>query len=193
NKRARRVNQYKNPHNGEVIETKGGNHNTLKERKAKRGSDAVEDWATLLGESRRHQKPLGLPGNACFAKALLRFSNYQTLSLSGHSVPATGRHGSTIAAAARLVPDSPAPVLPSWPAQIARGCWGRPTPVTSAASDRTGATVAVLFPKDSADNCVRGNGTVIQEAADHRTVASLKYCPAPDGSWPARTAGGPAH
>ena len=29
-KRARRVKQYKNPHSGEVIETKGGNHKTLK-------------------------------------------------------------------------------------------------------------------------------------------------------------------
>ena len=48
-KRARRVKQYKNPHNGEVIETKGGNHKTLKEWKAKWGSDEVEGWATLLG------------------------------------------------------------------------------------------------------------------------------------------------
>ncbi|KPY50286.1 MULTISPECIES: histone-like nucleoid-structuring protein MvaT [Pseudomonas syringae group] len=48
-KRARKVKQYKNPHNGEVIETKGGNHKTLKEWKAKWGSDDVESWATLLG------------------------------------------------------------------------------------------------------------------------------------------------
>ncbi len=48
-KRARKVKQYKNPHTGEVIETKGGNHKTLKEWKAKWGSDAVEGWATLLG------------------------------------------------------------------------------------------------------------------------------------------------
>ena len=47
-KRARKVKQYKNPHNGEVIETKGGNHKTLKEWKAKWGSDDVESWATLL-------------------------------------------------------------------------------------------------------------------------------------------------
>ena len=33
-KRARKVKQYKNPHTGEVIETKGGNHKTLKEWKA---------------------------------------------------------------------------------------------------------------------------------------------------------------
>ncbi|PQP01457.1 MULTISPECIES: histone-like nucleoid-structuring protein MvaT [Pseudomonas] len=48
-KRARKVKQYKNPHNGEVIETKGGNHKTLKEWKAKWGGDVVEGWATLLG------------------------------------------------------------------------------------------------------------------------------------------------
>ncbi|EQM81560.1 histone-like nucleoid-structuring protein MvaT [Stutzerimonas stutzeri] len=48
-KRARRVKQYKNPHNGEVIETKGGNHKTLKEWKAQWGSEEVEGWATLLG------------------------------------------------------------------------------------------------------------------------------------------------
>jgi hypothetical protein len=35
--------------NGEVIETKGGNHKTLKEWKAKWGGDVVEGWATLLG------------------------------------------------------------------------------------------------------------------------------------------------
>jgi len=47
-KRARRVKQYKNPHSGEVIETKGGNHKTLKEWKAQWGSETVESWATLL-------------------------------------------------------------------------------------------------------------------------------------------------
>ncbi|TEB90463.1 histone-like nucleoid-structuring protein MvaT [Pseudomonas aeruginosa] len=48
-KRARKVKQYKNPHTGEVIETKGGNHKTLKEWKAKWSPEAVESWATLLG------------------------------------------------------------------------------------------------------------------------------------------------
>ena len=47
-KRARKVKQYKNPNTGEVIETKGGNHKTLKEWKAKWGSDVVESWVTLL-------------------------------------------------------------------------------------------------------------------------------------------------
>lgn len=48
-KRARKVKQYKNPNTNEVIETKGGNHKTLKEWKAKWGADTVEGWATLLG------------------------------------------------------------------------------------------------------------------------------------------------
>lgn len=37
---------YKNPNTGEVVETKGGNHKTLKEWKAKYGSDTVESWLT---------------------------------------------------------------------------------------------------------------------------------------------------
>ncbi|WP_437883204.1 histone-like nucleoid-structuring protein MvaT [Pseudomonas sp. LRF_L74] len=48
-KRTRKVKQYKNPNTGEVIETKGGNHKTLKEWKAKWGADTVESWSTLLG------------------------------------------------------------------------------------------------------------------------------------------------
>jgi hypothetical protein len=47
-KRARKVKQYKNPHTGEVIETKGGNHKVLKAWKAKWNPDEVESWATLL-------------------------------------------------------------------------------------------------------------------------------------------------
>ncbi|AUY33668.1 transcriptional regulator [Pseudomonas putida] len=43
-RRARQVKQYKNPHNGEIIETKGGNHKLLKEWKAEYGSDVVEGW-----------------------------------------------------------------------------------------------------------------------------------------------------
>ncbi|HBP5562196.1 TPA: transcriptional regulator [Pseudomonas aeruginosa] len=43
-RRARQVKQYKNPHNGETIETKGGNHKLLKEWKAEYGSDTVESW-----------------------------------------------------------------------------------------------------------------------------------------------------
>lgn len=47
-KRTRRIKQYKNPHTGDVIETKGGNHKTLKEWKAEWGNEAVESWATVL-------------------------------------------------------------------------------------------------------------------------------------------------
>jgi len=35
---------YKNPHDGQVIETKGGNHKLLKEWKSQHGSDVVESW-----------------------------------------------------------------------------------------------------------------------------------------------------
>ncbi|MCT8945370.1 histone-like nucleoid-structuring protein, MvaT/MvaU family [Pseudomonas iridis] len=43
-RRARQIKQYKNPHNGEIIETKGGNHKLLKEWKAEYGADTVESW-----------------------------------------------------------------------------------------------------------------------------------------------------
>ncbi len=43
-RRERQVKQYKNPHNGEIIETKGGNHKLLKEWKAQYGGDTVEAW-----------------------------------------------------------------------------------------------------------------------------------------------------
>lgn len=46
-RRSRRVKLYKNPHNNEVIETRGGNHKTLKEWKNKWGADEVESWATI--------------------------------------------------------------------------------------------------------------------------------------------------
>jgi len=45
-RRARQVKQYKNPHSGEVIETKGGNHSRLKEWKKEYGSDEVESWVS---------------------------------------------------------------------------------------------------------------------------------------------------
>lgn len=35
---------YTNPHNGHVIETKGGNHKLLKAWKAEHGNDVVEGW-----------------------------------------------------------------------------------------------------------------------------------------------------
>ncbi|WP_041166939.1 histone-like nucleoid-structuring protein, MvaT/MvaU family [Pseudomonas putida] len=43
-RRARQVKQYKNPHNGQIIETKGGNHKLLKEWKAQYGAEEVEGW-----------------------------------------------------------------------------------------------------------------------------------------------------
>ncbi|GID03066.1 histone-like nucleoid-structuring protein, MvaT/MvaU family [Pseudomonas sp. 008] len=45
-RKPRQVKIYKNPHNGEIVETKGGNHKTLKEWKTKFGSDTVESWVT---------------------------------------------------------------------------------------------------------------------------------------------------
>jgi hypothetical protein len=45
-RKPRQVKIYKNPHTGEVVETKGGNHKTLKEWKAKHGAAAVESWLT---------------------------------------------------------------------------------------------------------------------------------------------------
>ena len=43
-RRPRQVKVYKNPHTGEVVETKGGNHKTLKEWKTKHGAATVESW-----------------------------------------------------------------------------------------------------------------------------------------------------
>ncbi|MBZ9784166.1 DNA binding protein [Pseudomonas sp. REP124] len=43
-RRERKVKQYKNPHNGEIIETKGGNHKLLKDWKAQYGAETVESW-----------------------------------------------------------------------------------------------------------------------------------------------------
>ncbi|MBU6958960.1 DNA binding protein [Pseudomonas sp. CVAP len=45
-RKPRQVKIYKNPHTGEMVETKGGNHKTLKEWKAEYGSDIVESWLT---------------------------------------------------------------------------------------------------------------------------------------------------
>jgi len=43
-RKPRQLKVYKNPHTGEVVETKGGNHKTLKEWKAEHGSATVESW-----------------------------------------------------------------------------------------------------------------------------------------------------
>lgn len=43
-RKPRQVKIYKNPHSGEVVETKGGNHKILKEWKSEYGADEVESW-----------------------------------------------------------------------------------------------------------------------------------------------------
>lgn len=43
-RKPRALKVYRNPHSGEVVETKGGNHKTLKDWKAQYGSDVVESW-----------------------------------------------------------------------------------------------------------------------------------------------------
>jgi len=43
-RKPRQIKVFKNPHTGEVVETKGGNHRTLKEWKAKYGADTVDSW-----------------------------------------------------------------------------------------------------------------------------------------------------
>lgn len=45
-RKARQLKVFKNPHTGEVVETKGGNHKTLKEWKTKHGAATVESWLT---------------------------------------------------------------------------------------------------------------------------------------------------
>lgn len=43
-RRGRALKVYRNPNTGEVVETRGGNHKTLKAWKAEHGSDTVEGW-----------------------------------------------------------------------------------------------------------------------------------------------------
>lgn len=43
-RKPRQLKVYKNPHSGERVETKGGNHKTLKEWKSQYGSEEVESW-----------------------------------------------------------------------------------------------------------------------------------------------------
>ena len=43
-RKPRQLKVYKNPHTGERVETKGGNHKTLKEWKSQHGADEVEGW-----------------------------------------------------------------------------------------------------------------------------------------------------
>lgn len=43
-RRRRKLKIYKNPHTGEKIETRGGNHRVLKAWKAEHGPEVVESW-----------------------------------------------------------------------------------------------------------------------------------------------------
>ena len=43
-RKPREVKVYKNPHNGELVQTKGGNHAVLKAWKAEHGAETVESW-----------------------------------------------------------------------------------------------------------------------------------------------------
>ncbi|MCY1310945.1 hypothetical protein D9M70_611890 [compost metagenome] len=43
-RRERTIKVYRNPHTGEVVETKGGNHKVLKAWKVKHGAEVVESW-----------------------------------------------------------------------------------------------------------------------------------------------------
>jgi len=44
-RKPRKLKTYKNPHSGETIQTKGGNHSTLKAWKAEHGAETVEGWS----------------------------------------------------------------------------------------------------------------------------------------------------
>lgn len=43
-RKPRQVKCYRNPHTGEVLETRGANHKLLKQWKAEYGAKVVEDW-----------------------------------------------------------------------------------------------------------------------------------------------------
>ncbi|MDD0841419.1 histone-like nucleoid-structuring protein, MvaT/MvaU family [Pseudomonas sp. Gutcm_11s] len=43
-RRERTLKTYKNPNNGEIVETKGGNHKVLKAWKEQYGAEKVESW-----------------------------------------------------------------------------------------------------------------------------------------------------
>jgi hypothetical protein len=48
NRRPRQVTRYTNPHDNTVVESKGGNHRTLKEWNEKYGKDVVKSWGKAL-------------------------------------------------------------------------------------------------------------------------------------------------
>lgn len=54
-RKPRKLKTYKNPHTGEVIETRGGNYKVLKAWKAEHGGDTVEGW---LIEEKEQEAPV---------------------------------------------------------------------------------------------------------------------------------------
>ncbi|MWJ26676.1 DNA binding protein [Halomonas sediminis] len=47
-RRKRRLKIYKNPHTGEIIETRGGNHKGLRSWKDQYGDETVESWLVRM-------------------------------------------------------------------------------------------------------------------------------------------------
>lgn len=45
--RKRRLMRFKNPHTGEVVETRGGNHATLKQWRREYGKETVDSWKEI--------------------------------------------------------------------------------------------------------------------------------------------------
>lgn len=43
-RKKRMLKVYKNPHTGEIVETRGGNHKTIQEWKAEHGNEEVVSW-----------------------------------------------------------------------------------------------------------------------------------------------------
>lgn len=50
-KRSRKSFIYRNPHTGEAVKTKGGNHKTLNEWREKYGAEKVDSWKEEFTES----------------------------------------------------------------------------------------------------------------------------------------------
>ena len=50
-RRKRKLKVFKNPHTGEVVETKGGNHKTLKAWKEEYGKETVDAWEVAHDDS----------------------------------------------------------------------------------------------------------------------------------------------
>lgn len=43
-RKTRMIKVYRNPHNGEIVETRGGNHKTLRAWKDQHGAENVDSW-----------------------------------------------------------------------------------------------------------------------------------------------------